>query len=174
MPSAEEEFYAIAQDSEIIQDDYQAIDKELLVGIPIAFKEITYYTGRGEWAPGIRNDMVSIKAITAPQGLLDELGIDVPMGVNPGTKVIINDSSTGIYRQVTKVLHDKGLIEVDATLGQIAVRGGRGSSCFDEPRSQWINEGSASVGIEVKWLVKRGLRQSSYETNHGIMTTFYI
>jgi hypothetical protein len=175
MPSPEEEFYAIAQDSEIVQEHYQAIDKELLVGIPIAFKEITYYAGRGEWAPGIRNDMVSIRAITAPQKVLDQMGINVPFGVNPGSKVIINDSSTGIYRQVTKILHDKGLIEVDTSIGQNTLRGSHGSSCFDQPRSEWINEGNASEGIEVKWMMERGLRQSKpYETDYGIMTTFYI
>jgi hypothetical protein len=186
--NAEEEFYAIAQSPERVTglgSSGNVVDKECLVGVPMVVRKVTYNSGRGT-LPGteVRKDMVTLEAIIAPLAVMENLGInpaklesaDPRRDIRPSKIVIFNDSGTGIYRQATAQLHAEEKIEVDAEKGALTTRGKSGETAFDQPRSEWVNEGDASTGILVKWVLEKGLNQSKpYEAPDGsIAHTYYF
>lgn len=185
--NAEEEFYAIANSGELrggMGSGGNVVDKDALVGVPMIIKTVTYHDGRGEFAPDVRKDMVSIEAIIAPQAVMDQMNIDGAKFaskeprkiVRPGMVVIFNDSGTGIYRRVTAELHKEHRIEVDPVKGELSLRGKANTSAFDEPRSEWLNgEEDATTGIAVKWLWEKGLSKSKeYDTPNGPAVSYYV
>jgi hypothetical protein len=103
-------------------------------------------------------------------GLPDLTHID-ELPFEPGSHVVINDGSTGIYRQAVQYLYAKQFI----TLPEPITEGGEhGKSTFDLPPSDWeavnpnigyiaVDEGGfhgASINVRLK--CPRGLRLSRY------------
>lgn len=65
-------------------------------------------------------------------------------GLQPGSKIIVNDGSTGIRRQIVEMLHTAGTIDVGFTPEE---RRSEGRFVFDRPWTEWADTGNlVSVG----------------------------
>lgn len=111
----------------------QKEDKRPFLGVPHIITRVTY-------RPGMENnDYVSVEALIGNQAMIDEAfsrrwndfvyasPADFPF--RPGEKVIYNDGSTGLRRQLTSMLYRLGLLGI-ANVGQEM-------SIFDTPYWEW-------------------------------------
>lgn len=185
--NAADEFWAIARSTDRVTglgSSGNVVEKDALVGVPMVIRKVTYNSGRGEFAPGIRRDMLTLEAIIAPMEVFNAMGMnpakhessDPRRDIRPAKVVIFNDSGTGVYRQATAQLHAEERIQVDPEKGALTTRGKSGESAYDQPRSEWLNEGDASTGIPVKWVLEKGLNKSKpYDGPDGSVThTYYF
>lgn len=94
------------------------------------------------------------------------------LAFGPGSHIVFNDGSTGVYRQITKYLSAKGFIELASP---VIETGAYGESSFDQPPSRWtkINAGDpiADDGFtyyvaDIRLFCPRGLRLSLYENDY--------
>lgn len=92
------------------------------------------------------------------------------LGFNPGDEFVINDGSTGIYRQTVAILAMTGFIEIpDGPL-----EGKSGQTAFDTIPEEWPDisvgdvrfdsDGFATYSANVRVRAKRGIRVSEYES----------
>lgn len=164
-------------------------DKEQLVGVPFIITKVFFRDGKflshGEQMP---DDFVSIELVTAPASSplwkkvarkrLAYPGIPEETEVGPDEQIVINDSSTGIKRQVVQYLHAKKLVTVDEEtprdFGDLS--GSLGESPFDANRATLLEGASAAEkGIPVRLKCPRGLRVSFYENDYTPEgRTFYL
>ena len=183
--------------------------KARLIGVPFAIVSVHYRTGAYKRPKEVfPADFVSVEGYTAPLtnrlynpatikrlrerardsltgAQIAKLGFEVDDYAEPGDKVVINDSSTGIYRQITSYLAYKKFIKVslpknapkDAEPQYDDLKGTLGSNLFDQSRDEWA-EGKdvATQGIYLPnaLVARQGLRVSGYEndsTQEG--ATFY-
>lgn len=151
--------------SELITED--ALDK--LMKVPFVIVSVTYRDGVKRMGMDYRDDYVSCEAIVAPEPVLVQ---KVRMGrlkladisVEPSERILFNDGSTGIYREITRYLHEKGIIRLPEP---IVETGGKGESSFDLPRSRWeTGSEAATSGIAIRLHCPRGLRFSEYENEY--------
>lgn len=133
-------------------------DKATLEGIPFAIVSIRFSVSeKGKFAEGIERDKVSLELITVDD-----------------RKLIINDGSTGIRRQIVQKLQEKGWINVGDA--HKAVPDG---NPFDKPVQLWLaGEDQAKAGFDLSagaWVYPRGLRGSDYDhPEFGEATTYYL
>lgn len=165
-------------------------DKMELVGVPFVITKVTYregaYKDKGEVIP---TDYVSVELVTAPEAYFNarvprnrrrfqEFGLPLVPAVEPEEEIVINDSSTGIKRQIAWYLHSSGRITIAEDLSRTdsTLAGASGQSVYDLDPAQWAKGGSLGrEGIEVRLLCKRGLRFSRYENDYvPEATTFYL
>jgi hypothetical protein len=171
-------------------------DKEMLVGVPFIITKVFFRDGKflraGESMPA---DFVSVEIVTAPahsplwrkveRKRASYPGIPEETEIGPDEQIVINDSSTGIKRQVVQYLHAKKLITVgdpDKNFDETVPRdysdlsGVLGTSPFDADRVTLLEGSSAAEkGISVRLKCPRGMRVSTYEndfTPEG--KTFYL
>lgn len=97
--------------------------------------------------------------------------------IEPGERLVFNDGSTGVCRQLVSYLHAKGLI----TVPEGPENGGAGESRYDTYRSEWrVNgvpvpaEDALRVEIPNGLVCLRGLRVSEYDTDGQETTTYYF
>lgn len=174
---------------DIVEGSDLESDKEMLVGVPFIITKVFFRDGK-YMRPGesIPDDFVSVELVTAPaeSPLWKKVerkreaypGIPKETEIGPNEQIVINDSSTGIKRQVVQYLHAKKLITVDADtprdFGDLS--GTLGESPFDADRATLLEGASAAEkGIPVRLKCPRGLRVSFYEndfTPEG--KTFYL
>jgi hypothetical protein len=96
--------------------------------------------------------------------------------VDPGERLVFNDGSTGIYRQIVGLMEGLGWIKLpDGPEG-----GPRGESRLDTPVSEWEFADPAATGVEVRFDAdgqpvviapvrvhcERGIRVSQYENDY--------
>lgn len=175
--------------ADIVEGSDLESDKEQLVGVPFIITKIFFRDGKymrsGESIP---DDFVSVELVTAPADFKGWRkvyrkreaypGIPTETEVGPDEQIVINDSSTGIKRQVVQYLHAKGLITVDneTPRDHSDLSGALGESPFDADRATLVaGAAEAEKGIEVRLVCPRGLRVSFYEndfTPEG--KTFYL
>jgi hypothetical protein len=145
-----------------------------VVGVPFMGMKVIFREGVQRKGAKWRDDYVSLELRVAPaQTILAGLSriqarrrsFDVPelsaeqLASLPGEQLVINDGSTGLYRQIVEYLAAKELIE----LPQGDEQGEKGETIFDMPRSQWIKGADeATSGIEIRLRCSRGLRYSDY------------
>jgi len=89
---------------------------------------------------------------------------------SPGDHVVLNDGSTGLYRQSVEYLHAKGMIGLPDPVVPV---GPMGMCSYDLIPAEWtaINTGDAHYtdeeflvyDVQVRLFAKRGLRLSDYE-----------
>lgn len=133
-------------------------EKHTLVDIPIAVTTIRFSkSDKGRFAEGIDRDKVTLEIVT-----FDD------------RKIVINDGSTGIRRQIVQKLQDKGFIDV----GQAHMSQPDGNP-FDKPMNLWLmGEDAAKAGFDLtgmEWVYPRGLRSSEYDhPEFGEAETFYL
>ena len=95
--------------------------------------------------------------------------------VEPGERLVFNDGSTGIYRQIVGLMEGLGWI----TLPDGPEGGPRGESRLDTPIADWEfnpaastvdvrfdNDGQPVVTAPVRILCQRGIRISEYENDY--------
>jgi len=170
------------------------LDKELidyLVKVPHRIVEITFYQGT-LIKNGHDGAFVSATAMIAPEDVLakrfrgNEKATkwdDLPF--MPEDIVVYNDGSTGMYRQVVKVLHENGYIGLP---DPVIEGGGVGESTYDLHPSKWTGldpkrarqlpnkeDGTfGGVAFYIRIDAPRGIRYSSYENENGEGRTRYI
>jgi hypothetical protein len=145
-----------------------------VVGVPFMALKAIFRDGIQRKGSEWRDDYVSLELRVAPvQTILAnltriqarrrsfgvaELTADQVASL-PGEQLVINDGSTGLYRQVVEYLSAKGLI----FLPEGAEQGEKGETIFDLPRSKWVNGmEDATAGIDIRLRCSRGLRFSDY------------
>lgn len=183
-----------------VWDDVRSLDriesfdleknKMELVGVPFVVTKVYFRDGEyrrpGEAFP---DDFVSLEVVTAPEEAYDKLvprnrrrfaedGVPLESEIGPNELVVINDSSTGIKRQITWYLHSHGYINVDSSIPPDfeVLSGGMGQNPLDGFRSGWeFGAAEAEKGIEIRLLVKKGLRLSRYSNDYAAdVTTYYL
>ena len=177
------------ESADIVEGSDLESDKEQLVGVPFIITKVFFRDGK-YMRPGesIPDDFVSVELVTAPENFKGWKkverkreaypGIPKETEIGPDEQIVINDSSTGIKRQVVQYLHAKGLITVDESTPRdhSDLSGTLGESPFDADRATLLEGANeAEKGIEVRLVCPRGLRVSFYEndfTPEG--KTFYL
>lgn len=168
----------------------QLVKEELadeLVGVPFLITRVTFRKGVKDPASKTRYmAYVSCEAVIADQPYLDRRKVsldDKPF--LPSDHIVLNDGSTGIYRQVVAVLESQGYI----TLPDGPVAGAKGQTRFDAPPDEWPaievgqevmgeigtkNEGFLTYTVDVRIFAPRGLRLSEYASEFGDAKTRYL
>lgn len=159
-------------------------NKDHLMGVPFFIVGVTFQMPVADKArPSGERDYVSCRAIIGDQEALDEATqrgwIPGKLAFKPEERVLFNDGSTGIRRDIVKILHSAGLINVghDGDPGR-----------FDLPWTQW--ESFSQSALQGENLVpefvsnhrgnlftikaRRGVRRSDYTNEYGDSTTYYL
>jgi hypothetical protein len=146
-----------------------------LVGVPFMITSVTFRDGIQSKERPYRDDYVSLELTVAPPAVLTETAdriasrrktYDLPLigMARAEEQLVINDGSTGIYRQITQYLSAKGLI----LLPPGEEEGEKGETVYDLPRSNWESGADeATSGIDIKLRCSRGLRFSDYDNPYG-------
>lgn len=140
-----------------------------LVGVPLMLTRATYHDGVQRKGSNYRDDFVSIELRVAPAEWIAQrvtagrLTAEAASKIQAGEMLVINDGSTGIYRQMTQYLAAKGLIE----LPDGPKEGEKGETVWDLPRSQWKSGAEeATKGLDISLRCARGLRYSEYSNTY--------
>lgn len=169
------DFKRLALEAQYRSKGFRLVSKELLKGVPHVIIGVTYREGypRG----GKPGDYISIEAIVADQYTLNSRPvrsqIEGELAVYGNEPVVYNDSGTGIRRELTRIFHEAGMINVGTV---------KDDTAFDRQYQQW-KEGAdrATTGIVAdvngepfRYLAMRGLRLSEYESPYGPAETYYL
>ena len=173
-----------------------------LVGVPFRIDTLTYRVGIQQKGCEWRNDYVSAELRVAPADIIarqwdrimsrrsGKLITDVRAIADPAEQLIVNDGSTGFYRQSVEYLEAKELITLPDDLPQ---DGGKNECRYDLPSSmftlsakaqqdglveaRFTPEGDHVVVFRVALRCSRGLRYSDYKnefTDDDGAITWYI
>ena len=136
-PMGQLDFQSLRQQATAIVSEAQLEkDKWRLVGVPHAITRVTYRPGV-KTKEGLR-DYVSIEAVVADdetlyreivRGRVPNVDTVEALTVKPNEKVIYNDGSTGVRRQLTAMFHNLGIITVPNVTTDMAA--------FDTPYFEW-------------------------------------
>lgn len=126
-----------ARSAQVVFDDPELErDSAALMGVPFIIYKVVYRPKRSE---KFERDWVSVEMQIAPKQVVEQeiKRKRVPnveslegLTVLPGSKVVVNDGSTGMRRQLTRVFHEKGIINVG---GDPSMGGKR----FDRESAEW-------------------------------------
>jgi len=142
---------------------------ELLKGVPFIIEGVTFRKGDvniGTKDKPFYRDYVSVECLVHP---LYQSRFKRP-------RVVFNDGSTGIYRQIVAYLVSKGLVEVDESLPEGGdAHGSRYDVSYSERRIA-PNGDEVWVGREfdIRLTCPEGLRYSDYKGPQGDARTYYI
>lgn len=156
-------------------------DKSPLVGVPFIITSATFRDGvmRGTKSNPIPTNYVSLEIVIGDVAALTKavkrgrLSANVPF--DPNERLVLNDGSTGIYRQIVSYLNSKGIIQVPAGREDGEV----GECRYDTYRASWTgwdaNE-TTDPRFEFTYLCPRGLRVSEYDSDYSAdgASTFYL
>jgi hypothetical protein len=130
-----------------------------LTGVPIIIENITIRLG-DVIPPGHKTprNYVSVEALIHPdyQSLFKR------------PRVVFNDGSTGIYRQLIKYLEGKGYVKCDESLPE---EGEANATRYDVP---FVADAAQPLSFEVRLFAPEGLRKSEYTGPAGDATTWYL
>jgi hypothetical protein len=154
-----------------------------LVGVPFVLTRVVFRPG--VLRDKLRSAYVSCEVRTSPtldlrlinsrreSSRLPRLGDLESLAFGPDSHVVFNDGSTGVYRQVVKLLTAKQYITLPTP---IVEAGGYGESSFDQPPSKWagfqqgtpVNTEDGFIGYtaDLALYCPRGLRLSLYENDY--------
>lgn len=200
MADAEATYRALLEQS-VVVDGHDLAEKEALIGVPFIVTAVVYRDG----VPG--KAVVDGKLTTVPTNYVSaEIMIGTRQDIlvamqrkritpeqaeriTPLEKLVINDGSTGIMRQLTAYLVSREVISVpDGPEG-----GSTGESRYDVYRASWVdsmvslyepgtNNPLPSVRFDLTgWGAvapplhcPRGLRRSDYDAGGQTATTYYL
>jgi hypothetical protein len=147
----------------------------LLVGVPLLITRVVYRVGVQRVNVPWRDDYVSAECRVAP---LKVITMQMPKILarrgnkfigdknalpDPADQLVINDGSTGFYRQITQYLEAKELIDLG---DDFPVEGNKGECRYDLPRSEWLaGAEEATAGFDISLKCPRGLRYSEYQND---------
>lgn len=159
-------------------------NKDLLMGVPFIIVGVTFQMPVADKGrPSGERDYVSCRAVIGNDEALaeaEERGwIPGKLAFKPEERILFNDGSTGIRRDIVKILHSAGLIDVGHEDDP-----GR----FDLPWTQWKSfSQSAAQGENVvpefvsnhrgnlfTIKARRGVRKSEYSNEYGDAVTYYL
>ena len=146
-----------------------------LVGVPFKGTKVIFRDGTQRKGIDYRDDYASLELRVAPEAVLMQTmtriltrrrALKVPDNTpiaDGDENLVLNDGSTGAYRQIVQYLVAKGHV----TLPEGPEEGEKGDSVLDLPRSQWLTGAEeATKGIEIKLKCPRGLRFSDYTNEY--------
>lgn len=160
-------------------------NKDQLLGVPFIIVGVTFQMPVADKArPAGQRDYVSCRAVIGgPDELAEALERNwIPNGAlafKPEERILFNDGSTGVRRDIVKILHSSGLIDVGHE---------DDPARFDLPWTQWNSfSQSAQQGENVvpefttnhrgnlfALRARRGLRRSDYTNEYGDSSTYYL
>lgn len=148
-------------------------------GVPFLITHVTFR--RGMMDPKEKGRMlayVSCEIVVADEAFLTSRKLNLDNSpFRPSDHLVLNDGSTGVYRQVMAVLESQGYI----ALPEGPVQAPKGESRFDLPPSEWDeivvgeswigdvgtdNEGFMLYATDVRIFAPRGLRLSEYSNDY--------
>jgi hypothetical protein len=147
-----------------------------LIGVPFAITRVVFRAGTAVNTKDgvVDQDYVSCECIMADMNFMQQRKVNIselPAQLWPGNKIVFNDGSTGIKRQIVEYLMTKGWIKLPQPL---VLEGARGEHSFDLPVDSWEEFVSGevekredgSVGYARNFnpplICPRGLRKSDY------------
>lgn len=166
------------------------VDKAELLGVPLVITKATY------WKPNKDQlGMVSCEATIGDEAALmmavsrrwvPNIESREQLKLKANERVVFNDGSTGIRRQVTQLFHNRGLINIGAMTPEEAETG----RAFDRPWTEWESfsqwtRQSEEIGMvpsiakdhndrPLVIRVDRGLSISAYTNEYGESETYYL
>lgn len=158
------------QGNELVKDD---ILKEL-EGVPFGITRLTFRKGVKARSHDYYMAYVSMEAVIADEKYLASRKRNLDdKPFLPGDHVVLNDGSTGIYRQILVYLEAKGYIVLPQDL---PVDGPKEKCRYDLPPSQWLDfvvgenhfnmdADFMEYSVDVKLRCPRGLRISEYSND---------
>jgi hypothetical protein len=176
LPGQEEWDEVVAVAHQVVGHDL-AKDELLdaLVGVPFMVTGLTFR--KGIQKAGVPYDcaMVSAEAVIAPEHVLKRRRVNMEsFPFEPGSQIVFNDGSTGIYRQITNYLAMAGFITLPENLPE---NGAFGETRYDLPPAEWTeihageirftDEGFAEYRANVRLTCPRGLRISEYVNDYN-------
>lgn len=194
------------EEADVVEGYDLVKDKALfsLVGVPFRIYTLTYRQGIQQKGCEWRNDYASAELRVAPAQIIlhdfdrilsrrtGKLIADPRAIASPGEQLVVNDGSTGFYRQTVQYLEQKELIRVPEALPK---EGGKNECRYDLPASMWeiapgaireeiarVYVGPTGEHVTIFELARplacvRGLRYSDYEnqyTDDDGAITWYI
>jgi hypothetical protein len=130
-----------------------------LKGVPFVIEGVTFRKGDiVVKATGQARDYLSVEALVHPRY----------QSRFKRSRVVFNDGSTGIYRQIVKYLTDKGLITVPENLPE---EGEANATRYDVSFSRGDDGGTE---FDIRLVCPEGLRDSAYTNENGSATTWYL
>lgn len=146
-----------------------------LVGVPFMAFKVIFRDGIQRKGSPWRDDYASVELRVAPgliyqrdfariQSRRKSAGIlENSAPAMPGEQLVINDGSTGLYRQIVQYLVAKEMI----MLPDGDEEGEKGDCIYDLPRSEWISGADKGTeGFEIQLRCSRGLRFSEYSNEY--------
>lgn len=154
---------------------------DALVGIPFGITRLTFRKGIKR-QNGVQAAYVSAECVIADAETLKRRRTDFSkLAFEPGSQVVFNDGSTGIYRQLVAYLAFKGMITLPEELPE---EGNYGESRYDLPPTAWSefhdgevtteDDGWIDYSVNVRLACPRGIRLSEYASDYGDSKTRYI
>lgn len=146
---------------------------DALENVPFVITRVVFRKGvvkNGEQAA-----YASCEIVVAPEEVLKKRRVNLDnLPFEPGSQVIFNDGSTGIYRQIVAYLAATGRISIPGTLPE---QGAYGESRYDVPPTEWEHfhagtvtfdgDGFPCYTIDVRLSCPRGLRLSEYTNDYN-------
>ena len=196
-PSALEAEYArLAETAAEVQGHDLIDDKAALLGMPFIVTGVTYRDGlprkaaQGNKLVDAPTNYVSLEIMLGDSLALNralergKITIEQRRAYDPCERLVINDGSTGIYRQITAFLVAARAFEV----GDGQEGGAAGESRYDRYRAEWSaviepfsEDDKMTVHFDlvnnpalVTLRCPRGLRRSDYDAAGQQSTTFYL
>lgn len=159
-------------------------NKDHLMGVPFFIVGVTFQMPVADKArPAGERDYVSCRAIVGDKDALTEAEergwIPGKLAFKPEERILFNDGSTGIRRDIVKILHSAGLIDVGHE---------DDPARFDNPWTMWKSfsqhamQGENMVpefisnhrGNLFTIKARRGVRRSDYSNEYGDSSTYYL
>jgi hypothetical protein len=171
------DFSKLGLETKYFTSGFQLVSKQDLIGVPHVIIGVTYRPGFTDKTTKEQYSYVSIEAVIADKNTLDSSPVKHylpdPLNVYPNQSVVYNDGGTGVRRELTRLFHQIGVINV----GDITA-----DSDFDKPMSKWARgqehaeDGitSDADGEKFRFMAVRGLRVSEYEYEGQPASTYYF
>lgn len=178
-------FDELAQSDQYRIPGWDLVDnKDLLMGVPFCIVGVTFQIPVSDKArPAGERDYVSCRAVIGSEAMLTEAQdrgwIPGKLAFKPEERILFNDGSTGIRRDIVKILQSAELINVGHEDDK---------NRFDLPWTQWESfSQSAEQGNNIvpefttnhrgnlfTIMARRGVRKSEYSNEYGDAVTYYL
>jgi hypothetical protein len=165
-----------SDDSDVIAG-HDLLKEELfdeLVGVPFAVTRITFRPGKVHPVTKRLQAYCSMEAVIAPLAILEKRKINLAVKpFRPEDMVVLNDGSTGLYRQCVQYLAGREFI----VLPDGPEDGPKGFCRYDMAPHEWedikvgeyshdADTGFINYSVNIKLRADRGIRLSTYENEY--------
>lgn len=180
-------------------DGVSLVDKNDLLGVPHVITALTFQRPKAaKKGEDVQRGFVSVEATVAGEDVLRRVvarklcpNIDSvdSLLVDPNERIVYNDGSTGIRRQLVKLLHSFGIVNVGAAIATDAGFDEPYMGWVDIPDQHWTQQGTDDDGVAItvprietnhngeplRIHVRRGLYVSVYNNDYADdAKTYYL